>query len=130
MIKSGAAAAETSHDNKQHSVLGSLFLEGFAYDDREGAYNELCSLLKSDRKVQLLRCADWAPIELSGGMVVCWWVEEKMAYMVSPSGRVINWRKVNAGSYDKLRDCVLHTYAVTRLNERWVQGVEAKCSRI
>lgn len=132
LLESMLATKNTQEDTHgRHSVVGSVFLEGFAYDDREGAYDELCCLLKkSDKAVQLLRCADWAPIELKGS-VMCWWAEHNVAYMVSPSGRVINWRKANSsGVYDKLKDCVLHTYAATRLNEEWLRGMERKCSRI
>lgn len=115
----------------QEQRPSTVFLEGFAHDDRQGAYGELCGLLRAAGKdVLLLSGADWAPVELSGA-VVCWWPGKGLAYMVSPAGRVVNWRKANSlGSCDKLRDCVLHTYAVTLLNERWLRSIQAHCSRI
>ena len=54
------------------------------------------------------------------------------AYMISPAGRVVNWRKVNSagGVPSSQANAVLHTYTVTRINEKWLQGIEPQCSRI
>jgi hypothetical protein len=123
--------------NKSSSSISTVFLESFAYEDREGAFRELCRLLKElggEKQLQLLDCTQWAP-ELSGA-VVCWWKDRGAVFLISPSGRTVNWRKLSAavsgGQEQKqyAEKCVLHTYTVTRLNEGWMKTIEKMCSRI
>ena len=107
------------NSHHQASADSTLFLDGFSYEDREGAFQELCKLLLRVNGVdKLLDCSPWAP-ELGGSVMVVM-TECKgccNCMMISPAGRIRVARRKDTAA-------VLHTFAVTKVNDKWLKRIE------
>lgn len=131
-----------------HSLLETVtanhlvtFVDGFAYEDQEGAASEVRSILQriccgpgKDDSEHVLDCSSWAS-ELRGAII--WYrfsgasfgnPSSDSAFMISPAGRVIDWSRIRDRkarlpiSGDHYQDAVLHTFRATRLSPKWVRN--------
>ena len=121
-VRKALADLNSHHHHHQAQTDSILFLDGFSYEDRSGAFKELCMHLQKVNGVdKLLDCSQWA-LELDTTVMVVVATTDKAGScincccMVSPAGRI----RVAASK----RGAVLHTYTVTRVNEKWLKSIE------
>ena len=112
------------HSRHQELADSTLFLDGFLYKDRAGAFKELCKHLRRVTGVdELLDCSPWAP-ELDGTVMVVMTGRKGSCcscMMISPAGRVRVARRKDAAT---AAAAMLHTYAVTKINDKWLKSIE------
>ena len=144
-----------AQENSQ--MFSTMYISGFAREDADGAAAELRRLLLEHMRISrlpcncceeiLLDCSTWAPAHLKGCCIwwrrkisrrIHWGQEEELfhaggvAYMISPSRRVVDWsgRQPAETGMTGGSSRVLHTYALTKLSEGWVQSIERQCVRL
>lgn len=91
--KASASDADSPAQNSHHFIT---FVDGFSYEDQDGASLEVRRLLLQHIGPEegLYDCSQWAR-ELKGAVI---WVGPNSCFMVSPTGRTIDWsRSVSFG---------------------------------